>query len=186
MCAMSATETPSRWLRFQRCLKINYARVGRRAADDQARHALLSNFLQLIVIDRFRFGGNSIVADLVTDAGKVWRVSVSQMAAVRQVHPQNRVAIFERGQINSHVRLRATVRLHIRMVGAEQFPGSIDSSLLTTSLHAQPRAAVIAFLWIAFGVLVRKDRPIASRTASLTKFSEAISSRPFAWRATRY
>jgi len=42
--------------------------------------------------------------------------------------------------------------------------------------------AVVALSRVAFGVLVVKMEPMASRTASETRFSEGMSSRPVAWR----
>ena len=48
------------------------------------------------------------------------------------------------------------MRLHIRVVGAEQFFGAIDCSLLD---NISPlTAAIVTFAGIAFGVFVGEDR----------------------------
>ena len=77
---------------------------------------------------------------------------MGKMAAVREIHRQDLVARFNRGEIDRHVGLRAAVRLHVDVLGAEKFSGAIDRQLLddvdilTTAIPAFPR--------ITFGVLV--------------------------------
>ena len=76
------------------------------------------------------------------------------MAAVREIHGQNLVARFNGGEIDRHVRLRAAVRLHVHVLGAEQSLGAIDRQLLDRiDILA---AAIPAFLRITFGVFVRQ------------------------------
>ena len=115
---------------------------------------LFSDSLQLVVINRFRFTRNAIVKDFVAETGKVQRVPVRQMSAVRQTHPQNRVAVLNRREIDRHVRLRTAVRLDVCMIGAKQFFRAIDSGLLDDI--APFAAAIVALAGIAFGVLVRE------------------------------
>ena len=83
-------------------------------------------------------------------------MSMREVAAVRQVHSQNLIAIPNRREIDRHVRLRAAVRLHVRMIRAEQLLRAIDRGLLD---HVRIfTAAVIAFAGIAFGILVCEHR----------------------------
>src|SRR5215468_10231277 len=83
-------------------------------------------------------------------------MSMSQVAAVGKIHSQNLIAILNCGQVNSHVGLSTAMGLHVRMVGAEQLFGAVNSCLFD---HVSPFAAtVIALGGIPFGVLVSKDR----------------------------
>jgi hypothetical protein len=53
-------------------------------------------------------------------------MAVRQVPAVRQVHPENGLARLEQREVDRHVRLCARVRLHIRMLGTEEFLGARD------------------------------------------------------------
>ena len=65
---------------------------------------------------------------------------------------------FDQREIRGRVRLRAGVRLHVRVGGAEQLLGAIDRELLgDVDVLA---AAVVALARIAFGVLVREHRAL--------------------------
>ena len=78
------------------------------------------------------------------------------MAAVRKIHPEDLIAVLNRREIHGHVRLRAAVWLHVRVIGPEQFLRAIDRGLLD---HISPfTAAVVTFTGIAFGILVSEDR----------------------------
>ena len=56
--------------------------------------------------------------------------AVRQMAAVGQVEPQHRVARLERREIDRHVGLRAAVRLHVGVLGAEQLLRPVAGQVL--------------------------------------------------------
>ena len=79
-------------------------------------------------------------------------MTMGEMAAVREIHRQDAIAGFDGGEIDRHVGLRSAMRLHVDMLGAEDFQGAIDRQLLddidvlTTAIPAFPR--------ITFGVLV--------------------------------
>ena len=84
---------------------------------------------------------------------------MGEMAAVREIHRQDLVARFDGREINGHVRLRAAVRLHVDVLGAEESLGAIDRELLDDiDVFA---AAVPTFSRITFGVLVRQARCLA-------------------------
>src|SRR5213592_4286759 len=68
-------------------------------------------------------------------------MAVRKVAAVRQVHPEDRVSRFAQREVHGHVRLRAGVRLRARDRRALD-----DVDVFTPS--------VVAAAWIAFGVLV--------------------------------
>ena len=117
---------------------------------------LLCNSLQLVVVNLLGFARDAVVGDFVTDAGKIHRMAVRQMAAVRKVHAQNLIAILNRGEVDGHVCLRAAVWLHVGVLSAKQFLGAIDRRLLH---HVSPfAAAVVTLLRIAFSILVGEDR----------------------------
>src|SRR5947209_15067598 len=79
-------------------LEVNYARVGRRAADDELRVMLLRDALQHVVVNLLGLARDAVVGDLVAEAGEVQGVSVREVAAVRKVHAEYLVAVRERGQ----------------------------------------------------------------------------------------
>src|SRR6059058_5400828 len=79
------------------------------------------------------------------------------MAAMRQREAEQRVAELGDGEIRRHVRLRPRVRLHIRMLGAEQLLRPVDRELL--DLIDDLAAAVIALPRQPLGVLIRERGP---------------------------
>ncbi len=79
------------------------------------------------------------------------------MAAVRELERQDRVPGLECGHVDGHVRLRTRVRLHVRVLGAEEGECSVDRGLLDLVDHLA--AAVVALPRIALGVLVRRHAP---------------------------
>ena len=72
------------------------------------------------------------------------------------VEPQreDRVAGLQAREVHGHVRLRAGVRLHVRVLGAEQLLRPVDRELL--DLVDDLAAAVVALARVALGVLVRR------------------------------
>ena len=81
---------------------------------------------------------------------------MGQVAAVRQVHAEHRVAGLQRRHVDGDVRLRAGVRLHVGVLGAEKLLGAVDGELLG-AVH-EFAAAVIALAGIAFGIFVGEHR----------------------------
>ena len=79
-------------------------------------------------------------------------MAVGQMAAVREIHGENFVARFNRREIDSHVRLRAAVRLNVRVLGPENLFRPIDRQLFNSVDIFT--TAVPTFSGITFGVLV--------------------------------
>ncbi len=79
------------------------------------------------------------------------------MAAVRQIHAEDRVARLQERGHRGEVRLRAGVRLHVRVLGAEELLRAIDRELL--DLVDDLAAAVVALARQSLGVLVGERRP---------------------------
>ena len=76
---------------------------------------------------------------------------------MRQVQPEDGVARLQQRHVGRGVRLRAGVRLHVRVLGAEELLGAVAREVLH---HVgELAAAVVALAGIALGVLVGEDRP---------------------------
>ena len=91
-------------------------------------------------------------------AGEIDLGAVREMAAVIEAHAEDRVARLDQREVRRGVGLRARVRLHVGVVGAEQFLGAIDGELLGDV--DELAAAVVALARIAFGVLVGEHRAL--------------------------
>src|SRR4051794_33627368 len=74
-------------------LEVYHARVGRRAADYHARVMLLRETFKFVVVYLLGLARDAVLDDLVTEAGEVQRVAVREVAAVREVHAENRVPV---------------------------------------------------------------------------------------------
>ena len=82
-------------------------------------------------------------------------MAVREMAAVREIHAEDRVAGLQNREINRHVGLAARVRLNVDMLGAEKLFRTIDGEALD---HVgELAAAVVAAPGISLGVLVGED-----------------------------
>ncbi len=81
-----------------------------------------------------------------------------QVTAVRQRHPEDRVAGREGGEEHRLVRLRAGMRLHVGRLGAEERLHPVEREPLG-DVDALA-AAVIALAGIALGVLVGEHRAL--------------------------
>jgi hypothetical protein len=97
--------------------------------------------------------------DLVADereplAGNVHGRPVREVAAVREHQSEHLVLRSRLEERSEHrqVRLGAGMRLHVRVVGAEQLLGAIDRELLGDV--DEPTAAVVAPARVALGILV--------------------------------
>ena len=106
--------------------EIDDARIGAGADHDHLRPVLFGELLELVVIDPLVLLADAVRHDRVELAGKIQRMPVREMPAVRQVHAEHRVAGLQQREIHRHVGLRARVRLHVRVLCAEQRLCAID------------------------------------------------------------
>ena len=136
-------------------LEIDLSRVGAGADHDHLRLVLVGETFQFFVIDALVVFSNAVRNDRVELAGEVQRMSVRQMAAVRQVHAEDRVARLQQREVHRHVGLRPGVRLHVRVLGAEQLLRARDRQRFGDV--DELAAAVVALARISFRVLVRED-----------------------------
>ena len=157
MCAMSVMiGAPTRSAACADAREVDDARIGAGADDDHLRLVLVGEPIELVVVDPLVVLRHAVRHDRVELAGEVQRMAVREMAAVREVHAEDGVARLEQREVDGHVRLRARVRLHVRVLGAEQRLRARDGRALDdVDVLA---AAVVAPARIAFGVLVREDR----------------------------
>ena len=118
--------------------EVDDARIGARADDDHLRPVLVGQAIELVVVDPLVVLAHAVGHDRVELAGEVQRVAVREVAAVRQVHAEHRVARLEQRQVDGHVGLRARVRLHVDVLGAEQRLGAAIAARSTTSTNSQP------------------------------------------------
>ena len=141
---------------FGDALELDDAGIGAGAGDDHFRLVLVGQLFDLVIVDALVILVHAIGDKFVHAAGEVERMTVREVTAVSEIHAQNDVAGLKRGHVDGNVGGGAGVRLHVGMVGAEQFLGTIDGQLL--DLVGDFAAAVVALAWIAFGVLVGEDR----------------------------
>ena len=100
--------------------EIDDARIRARADDDHLRLVLVGEPIELVVVDPLVGLADAVRDDRVELAGEVQRMAVGQVAAVREVHPEDGVARLQQREVHGHVGLRARMRLHVGVVGAEQ------------------------------------------------------------------
>ena len=105
-------------------LEVDYARVRARADHDHLGLMLVRKLLEFVVVDPLVVFAHAVRNDRVKLAGKIERVSVRQVAPVREVHPEDRIARLEQREVDGHVGLRAGMRLHVHVLGAEQLRGA--------------------------------------------------------------
>ena len=91
---------------------------------------LVGQARELVVVDPLVVLAHAVRDDRVELAGEVERMAVRQMAAVREVHAEHRVAGLEQREVDAHVGLRAGMRLHVGVLGAEQRLGAADGQRL--------------------------------------------------------
>ena len=97
--------------------------------------------------------------DVVQPARDVELHPVAEVAAVGQREAHDRVARLQQRVVDGRVRLRARVRLHVGVLGAEQLLGAVDRQLLDdVDVLA---AAVVAAPRVALGVLVGQHAALA-------------------------
>ena len=77
---------------------------------------------------------------------------VRQVAAMRQVHTQNRIARLQNREINGHVGLAPGMWLHIGMLRSKQFFGAFNGQVFhdidkfATAVITPPRIAFCVFI----------------------------------------
>ena len=111
----------------------------------------------LVEVDEAGLTVDAVGGDRVQVPREVHLVPVRQVAAVVEPQGQERVAGLEAGEVDRHVRLRAGMGLHVRVLGPENRLRALDRKPLDLVDHLA--AAVVPLSGIPLGVLVRRHRP---------------------------
>src|SRR6267142_3740826 len=130
--------------------------IVRAARNDHFWFVLERQLFDFFVVDALVFFAHTVGDEFVHAAGKIQRMTVSQVAAVRKIHAKNGVSRLERRHVDGHVGGSAGVCLNVGVLRAEKFLGAIDGQLF--DLVGVFAAAVVALAGVALGVLIRKDR----------------------------
>ena len=131
---------------------LHRAGIGARARDNHLGLVLARERADFVEVDQFGVLANAVGQRVVEFAGETHFGSVREMAAVRERHAQNRVARLQVRHEDGHVGLRAGVRLHVGVLGAEEALEPVDRERFG---NVHPLAsAVIPAPRIALGVLV--------------------------------
>ena len=131
----------------------------------ELRLVLSGNGRHLGVVEHLCLGRDAVRHDFVHLAREVNRAAVREVAAVGQVHAHDGVAKFEHGKVSGHVGLRAAHRLHIDMLCAGKELLAALASQILCHVHTS-RAAVVAFAWVAFRILVSHDAALGFHDGS--------------------
>ncbi len=110
----------------------------------------------LVEVDALVAAADAVVDEVVEDAAGVHRRAVREMAAVVEAEAEDGVAGLEEAEVHRHVGAGPRVRLHVRMVGTEQFLHPLDGKRL--DIVDDRVAAVVALARVALGVLVGEHR----------------------------
>ena len=131
MCAMSATSTaPTASAILREARVVPRARIRRAAAKDQLRPRLARERLDAVQVDAMRLGVDLVLRRLVNDAREIHAPAVRQMAAERQAEAHDGIARLREREVHGLVRRRARVRLHVRVLHAEQALRTLDRERL--------------------------------------------------------
>ena len=128
--------------------------VGAGAGDDRPRPNLPRPPRHLVVVDQPARRVHSEEMGLEEPSRVIDRVAMGQMTAFRQTESQDAISWFEKCQVDRQIGVRAGMRLHVGMPGAEQLLRSLDGQAL--DLVDELAAAVVPLPGIALGVLVRQ------------------------------
>jgi len=140
-----------------RIAEVDDPRIGARPDHDHLRPMLAREPPELLVVDPLVLFSHAVRDDRVELAGEIQRMPVREVPPVRQVHAEHGLARLEERQVHRHVRLRARVRLNVRVLGAEELFRARNRERLGDVDELAP--AVVPTARISLGVLVRENRP---------------------------
>ena len=135
--------------------KSNWRGIGAAAADDDFGLLAEGGGFEFVVVDGLGVAADLVADDAVELAGEVELVAVGEVAAVREVEAEDGVAGGEQRHVGGGVGLRAGVRLHVDVLGAEELFGAVAGQVLDDV--GELASAVVALAGVAFGVFVGED-----------------------------
>ena len=140
---------------FGNALEIDNPGISAGSSDYHFGFVLVCELFNFVVVDALIFFFHTIGEEFVHAAGKIERMAVGEMAAVREIHAEDDVVLLQDGHVDGDVGRRAGMRLDVGVLGAEEFLGAIDGELL--DLIREFAATVIALAGKTFGVLIGED-----------------------------
>ena len=156
MCAMSKTYIAPTLSAIWR-MRAKSHRRGYALAPPMISFGLLAlgDGFHLVVVDGLGVSADVIEGGAIELAAEAEPVAVRQMAAVGEIEAKDGIARSENGGVGRGVGLRAGVRLHVDVLGAEDLLGAIAGEILNNvGVFA---SAIVAAAWVAFGVFVGED-----------------------------
>ena len=138
---------------FAEFLEIDDAGVGAASGNDHLRLVFDRETQQLVVVDALVFLANVIGHYMVIAAREIVRIAVREVSAVVEVEAEDGVAGGENRAEHSGVRLRAGMRLNVRVFGVEELLRPVSGERFQ-DVSGVLAAAVVAFAGVAFGVLI--------------------------------
>ena len=105
---------------------LDRTRVGRPATDDQLRSRRLRDPQHVVVVDKVRLRRYAVARNRVEAPREIDFEPVRQVSAMRELEPEQRVARLQTGEVDTHVRLRPRVRLHVRVLGTVERLDAVD------------------------------------------------------------
>ena len=139
-------------------LEVDDARVRRGARDDQLRVLAFRQFTDRVVVEGLVGIVDPVRDEVVEAAAEVHGGTVREVATLVEPHPHDLVARLQHGEEGGHVRVRAGVRLDVRVLGAEQFARALPREVL--GVVDDEVAAVVPLPGIALRVLVGEHRTL--------------------------
>ena len=139
-------------------LEINGAGIGGIAAHDQLGLVLQGQLADGVEVELLGVGVHAVVHGLEPLAAHVHRRAMGEVAAVAEVHAQDRVARLQQRQEHREIGLGAAVGLHVGPGGTKQLLGPLNRQFLD-GVHVLA-AAVVALGRQTLGVLVGEHRAL--------------------------
>ena len=102
--------------------EVDRARIGGAAGDQQHRAHLAGPGLDPVVVEQAARAVHTVVMGVEPAPRKVRPGAVAEMTARREVEAQDPVSRLQQHEEHRLVRLRARMRLHVGVGGAEEFP----------------------------------------------------------------
>ena len=123
--------------------EVDRARIGGAAGDQQRRADLAGPGLDPVVVEQSARAVHAVVMGVEPAPRKVRPGTVTQVTSRCEVEAQDPVSRLQQHEEHRLVRLRARMRLHVGVGGAEEFPCALDGEALDdVDVFAAPVEAV--------------------------------------------
>ena len=138
--------------------KIDDARIGRTARNDEFRLMLFCQSLNLVKINAMVIAAHTILHGIKPFAGLVWSRTMGQVSAGGEAHAQDRITGFDERLKHRLIGLRPGIGLHIGIGAIVKFTNTLDGKLFG---HINMFAtAIITPTGIALGIFIGQHRAL--------------------------